>query len=878
MLKLFNSHHIAINRKNIFYWLSFLLPALIFLSYFFYTKNGVLTVDLGQQYVDFLAFFRRNLFSHPLRLIYSFANGLGGSMLATDAYYLCSPFNLLLFLFPQNLLPQAILIIIALKIGAAGLATYYYWQQKIANPFYALAASSAYALSGYVIGNHYNLMWLDSVILLPLLINAIDRLLAKQKNNLILITFLLWFTNFYTGFMTLAFGLLYLVSKIFFIDKHDRLHLSWIYLRKSITGSFLDAFMLFPVLVEMLQGKASSAASWNLGWQFPPVEQLTKLAEGAYNFHEMQEGMPNIYLTIPFLLLAILYFLIKKISWKQKLANGTLLIFLIASLFWTPLVLLWHLGQFPVWYPGRFSFVVIFFALNLGVITLKQKERVTYWQTGILTLLSLGLIIYVVFNAAHFDFLTEDAQIATGAFLALGILFIGFIHHQHNFAAPFFYLIIELELIVNLVLSLGNLAYQKNSDYQNFTTNVSQAVRYASQHDSGLYRTEKTFYRSDDDPFSNNYYGLSNFNSISDQKILNLMSSLGFLTNSNSYTNFGGTALTDDLLAIKYYLLPNDEITTLKSGKQMKYDNPNHRVDASDDQLQKRFAQLYLMKNNAALPLLFLTPQKTQKINFESLNITGNQTQFFQAVTGSKMQLFKQINWPQAKLINVTNLNNNQLQYNRKNSNKVARIIFNFKAKTDDSYYIEIPGEIDDNTISMTVNGTNINLAVRDQNTRLINLGSHQRGQRLQITIDLKKDKLDLNGVHLWSLNTQKLEQIMHHFKQKQPSFRQTSALALKSNSFSTKKKMTLASTIPNSFNWLALDNGKIISKNKTLFMNVFLNFKLNPGKHQITLIYVPWVLLLGIIVSLISLTILLICKKKATVSANNKTFTRPII
>lgn len=170
-----------------------------------------------------------------------------------------------------------------------------------------------------------------------------------------------------------------------------------------------------------------------------------------------------------------------------------MLIFLIASLFWTPLVLLWHLGQFPVWYPGRFSFVLIFLMLNLGVIALKQNEQIAYWQTGILTLLALGLITYLVLNAKNFDFLNENAQIATGAFLALGILFIGFIYRQHSFAAPFFYLVIELELIVNLVLSLGNLAYQKNSDYQNFTANTSQAVAYENQHDSGFYRTEKTF-------------------------------------------------------------------------------------------------------------------------------------------------------------------------------------------------------------------------------------------------------------------------------------------------------------------------------------------------------------------------------------------------
>ena len=80
--------------------------------------------------------------------------------------------------------------------------------------------------------------------------------------------------------------------------------------------------------------------------------------------------------------------------------------------------------------------MLIFFALNLGVIALEQKERIAYWQTGLLTLFSLGLIVYIVFNASHFDFLTEDAQIATGAFLALGILFIGFIYHQHSFAAP----------------------------------------------------------------------------------------------------------------------------------------------------------------------------------------------------------------------------------------------------------------------------------------------------------------------------------------------------------------------------------------------------------------------------------------------------------
>lgn len=843
-----------LNKNKLLYITSFILPGLIFLSYFFYTKNGVLTVDLGQQYVDFLAYFRANLFTHPLRLIYSFANGLGGSMLGTDAYYLFSPFNLLLFLAPQKFLPQMVLVIIAAKIAAAGLTSYYYWKQKIDHNFYALAASTAYALSGYTIANHFNLMWLDSVLLLPLLIDAIDRVLAKRKNHLVLITFLLWFTNFYTAYMALAFGLFYLLSQLFFFDKKSWWPLFWEYLKKSILGSFLDTFMLLPVASEMLQGKASSSANWSLDFQFIPYNELAKLADGAYNFHEMQEGMPNIYIALPFVLLAIFYFLSKKINWQRKVANGLLLTFLLFSLFWTPLVLIWHLGQFPVWYPGRFSFVLIFFTLNLAITALNQHEKIRFWQIDILILLAIGLITFITLNSKSFAFLNQNAQTSSATFLALGILFIGFIYNKSNFAAPFFCLIIELEVIINLVLSLNNLAYQSNADYQNFTENTKQVTRYIQNHDNSLYRTEKTFYRSDDDPFSANYYGLSTFNSISNQKVLDLLNNLGFVNNSNSYTNYGGTPISDDLFGIKYYILPNEDITPLKAIKQMKYSNRNNRIDVSDYAIKKRFKQLILMKNNYALPLLFLTPKPTEKIKFDSNDITGNQNKFFAAATGIKEKLFTNIIWPDPKKVNVSSWEGGWMQYTKKNKAKEARVIFNFTPQTDDSYYLELPGDIDENAIDLTVNGTNINTSVRDSNARLINLGSRQRGQRIHVVFTLKNNELNLNAANLWRINTKNLEQAMTAFKKKQPHFKQASALMLKSSSFTTKKTATMNSTIPNNFNWLVLDNGHIVHKNKTLFMNAFLNFKLKKGKHQITLIYIPWLFLFGIIISLFTL------------------------
>jgi uncharacterized membrane protein YfhO len=51
---------------------------------------------------------------------------------------------------------------------------------------FALAASLAFSLSGFVVSYNLNLMWLDSLILLPLLLDAIDKLETKGNTTSIL--------------------------------------------------------------------------------------------------------------------------------------------------------------------------------------------------------------------------------------------------------------------------------------------------------------------------------------------------------------------------------------------------------------------------------------------------------------------------------------------------------------------------------------------------------------------------------------------------------------------------------------------------------------------------------------------------------------------
>ncbi len=90
--------------------LSFWTPVLLMLGYFIYRgfypfgSSSVLTVDLGQQYVDFFAYFRHTLLHSPSELFYSFSKALGGPMIGEAAYYLLSPFNLLFVFFPGKYL------------------------------------------------------------------------------------------------------------------------------------------------------------------------------------------------------------------------------------------------------------------------------------------------------------------------------------------------------------------------------------------------------------------------------------------------------------------------------------------------------------------------------------------------------------------------------------------------------------------------------------------------------------------------------------------------------------------------------------------------------------------------------------------------------
>ena len=170
--------------------------------------NTLLISDCDHQYSAYLTYFK-TIFTGESDFFYTFSKSLGGDMVSFSGYYLLSPLNLLLFLFPNAQMPLAITVLILTKIGLCGLT-----MQLLAEGEFDLGAgglplSTAYALCGYVTLFFWNVMWMDALILLPLILWGLHRLERGQLLLYVLSLAASIVICYYTGYMLCLFSALY---------------------------------------------------------------------------------------------------------------------------------------------------------------------------------------------------------------------------------------------------------------------------------------------------------------------------------------------------------------------------------------------------------------------------------------------------------------------------------------------------------------------------------------------------------------------------------------------------------------------------------------------------------------------------------------------
>ena len=93
------------------------------------------------------------------------------NFVALAAYYLASPFNLLVLFLPGTISDAVSFFIIA-KMGLAGFSAAYYLSKRFGNKDLSVVIfSMLYALSAYFAAFSWNIMWLDCMFLLPFIMS-----------------------------------------------------------------------------------------------------------------------------------------------------------------------------------------------------------------------------------------------------------------------------------------------------------------------------------------------------------------------------------------------------------------------------------------------------------------------------------------------------------------------------------------------------------------------------------------------------------------------------------------------------------------------------------------------------------------------------------
>ena len=188
--------------------ISFALPFLLMCAvmivsqYEPFGQHSMLYSDMYHQYYPFFVEFRNALRSGD-SLLYSWSVGMGMDYLGLISYYLASPLNLLSVLVPESLVLEYFAMLMPIKLGLAGLFFAIFLKKMFNKNDLSIAMFGAfYGLCAWALGYQWNIMWLDTFALLPLVALGTVSLLRDKKFILYTLTlFMSIYANYYIGFL-----------------------------------------------------------------------------------------------------------------------------------------------------------------------------------------------------------------------------------------------------------------------------------------------------------------------------------------------------------------------------------------------------------------------------------------------------------------------------------------------------------------------------------------------------------------------------------------------------------------------------------------------------------------------------------------------------
>ena len=650
-----------LSRKNNFTWnplvLAFAFPCagmlfvMLVSRYEPFGNYSMLYSDMYHQYYPFFVAFREALRSGE-SLLHSWSVGLGMDYLGLIAYYLASPLNLLSVIVPQDWLLEYFSLLVPVKLGLAGLFFAIFLKKMFDKEDLSIAVFGAfYGLCAWALGYQWNVMWLDTFALLPLV--ALGTVALLRDKNFILYTVTLFFSvfaNYYIGFFTCIFVLL-----LFFIYEICR----WQGVKRffqdlcriaffSILAIGMTAILELPAYAA-LQTTQSSVNQFPKGFRMNIagentwkglLEAMRKVAGNMGGGIEptFKEGLPNLYSGVGSILLGFLYLTARDVKLRDKICAVFLLLFFMLSFILRQLDYIWHGFHFTNMIPYRFSFLFSFALLYMAYRAWLMRHSFKFWQVLIAVVLTLGILacseqredwVYLLYNLGFLVLYTgiliynkSGKKLAEDADQQEIKQHIAVMKRRNQLAAMLMLAVMAVELICNLVSFGVRFSGTSVSNYPRGTTYSASVIRYMKERedDNLFYRAETTHSQTLNDGALNGYNGVSAFTSSANVKVTEFMQTLGYGAKNtyNRYCYEEASPVSNLFLNLKYMIERDGREKASTYFKEI-----------------NRFGDAVLLQNNYHLPLGFLTKPELAELEFDvSNNGFQFQNQLISAATG----------------------------------------------------------------------------------------------------------------------------------------------------------------------------------------------------------------------------------------------------
>ncbi len=820
----------------------------------FGNNRSMLYSDMYHQYYPFFVAFRNALRSGD-SLLYNWDIGMGLDYLGLISYYLASPLNLVTVLLPESWMLEYFSLLVPVKLGLASL----FFAIFLKNTFHKNDLSIAlfggfYGLCAWALGYQWNVMWLDTFALLPLVALGTVQLLRDKKFILYTVTlFLSIYSNYYIGLFTCIFVLLlFICYEICRFRGFGRLLLDLVRIACfSLLAIGMTAILELPALAA-LQTTHSSVNKFPAGFRLNIVKQhdwkglFDAMRQVAGNMGggitpSFKEGLPNLYCGVGSIVLAFLFLSSGKIRIRDKICSVVLLLFFMLSFIIRQLDYIWHGFHFTNMIPYRFSFLYSFVLLYMAYRSYLRRRHFKLWQIIVAGVLTVGILacsdkrtdlIFLAYNIVFLGFylcvliypclqpkLAEDADKQQRADHQAQE------NHRRQIATMGLAGVMVVELILTGVNFGVKFPYTGISNYPKGTEDMEIVMKHLERTEEDLfYRTEVTHAQTLNDGALNGYHGISTFTSSANVKTTEFMRALGYGA-KNSYNRYcyeEASPVANLFLGLKYMIERDGALE-----KNPYFDEVYFCGDVS------------LLENNAYLPLGFLAEAQLVNIDFAaSGDVFTFQNKLLNAASGVSGNAWTKL--PKETLtitatdeVTLSNAASSGFVSYETSEKKDGSIYYTYTADRSGfmCIHLTLPKK---NKITISLNGKDLYSETYSL-PQTLSVSQIEPGDVVEIRLECKKGDKSSTTISAAVLD----EALFRN------AYQALSASTLELTSFSNtnvegtiscNRDGLLYTSIPQNGNWHVLVDGKEVEI--ALIGNVMIGVPMTAGEHTVQFIY----------------------------------------